>query len=321
MDKFYLVLPSNSSMKLYPENTLANFKVSLSQPIMLNDPDKWEVGLAEIQFPNSWYNIVEGKNYFEKDIVNPTREEVSGMFTNEKGNIELLQMITGLDGNQKTEVKSVTPVNLPSSVSSTEGESAEPPKKKAKDWQLISLVYRTRIALPAGRYDSVKDIIDPLNKSQKGIFRPFHFEYDPVTKRTKVDLKKNCAIRWQNSDIARCLGFFPDGVIKKEGKTVSPTLSSVQDTISSIYVYTDIIENQHAGDVKVPLLRIVPVTQSHGKVCYEKYDKPYFFPVNRGHIEKISINIRGDTGELIPFQSGKVVVTLLFKRKLAKFYD
>lgn len=315
MEKFYLVLPSNSSMKLYPENTLANFKVSLSQPIMLNDPDKWEVGLAEIRFPNSWYNIDEGKNYFEKDIINPTKEEVSGMFTNEKGNIE---MIARLDDNEKTEVAS--PVNLPLS-SAASIEASEPPKKKTKDWQLISLVYRTRITLPAGHYDSAKDIINPLNKSQKGIFRPFHFEYDSVTKRTKVDLKNNCVIRWQNSDIARCLGFFPNGVIKKEGKTISPTLSSVQDTISSIYVYTDIIENQHAGDVKVPLLRIIPVTQPNGKVCYEKYDKPYFFPVNRGHIEKISINIRDDTGELVPFQSGKVVVTLLFKRKLAKFYD
>ena len=128
------------------------------------------------------------------------------MFTNEKGNIELMQMITRLGDDQKTEVKSITPVNLHSAEAST--SASEPPEKKSKDWQLISLVYRTRISLPAGHYDSVKDITDPLNKRQKGIFRPFHFEYDSVTKRTKVDLKKNCTIRWQNSDIARCLGVY-----------------------------------------------------------------------------------------------------------------
>ena len=55
MEKFYLVLPSNSSMTLYPENTLADYTVNLSQPVTLDDPHKWEVGLAEIQFPNSWY--------------------------------------------------------------------------------------------------------------------------------------------------------------------------------------------------------------------------------------------------------------------------
>lgn len=51
-----LVLPSNSSMKNFPQNTLAQFTVQLPQPIDLSR-GKWEIGLSEIQFFKSWYNV------------------------------------------------------------------------------------------------------------------------------------------------------------------------------------------------------------------------------------------------------------------------
>lgn len=51
-----LVLPSNSSMSYFPENTLSQFTVRLDKEIDLKN-HKYEVGLAEILFNNSWYNI------------------------------------------------------------------------------------------------------------------------------------------------------------------------------------------------------------------------------------------------------------------------
>lgn len=52
---FYLTLPSNSSMAYFPDNTLAQFKTKLPQDIDLTG--RWQVGLAEIQFPHTFYNI------------------------------------------------------------------------------------------------------------------------------------------------------------------------------------------------------------------------------------------------------------------------
>ena len=46
---FYLTLPSNSSMQIYPTNTLTNFNTQLPNSLFL-DGD-WEVGVAEIQYP------------------------------------------------------------------------------------------------------------------------------------------------------------------------------------------------------------------------------------------------------------------------------
>ena len=57
---FYLTLPSNSSMQIYPTNTLTNFTTQL--PISLFLDGDWEVGLAEIQYPYTWNNIGSGKN-------------------------------------------------------------------------------------------------------------------------------------------------------------------------------------------------------------------------------------------------------------------
>ena len=44
-------------MELYPDNTLAHYVTKLPQRIELDG--QWEVGLVEIQYPHSWYNIPE----------------------------------------------------------------------------------------------------------------------------------------------------------------------------------------------------------------------------------------------------------------------
>jgi len=64
MDDFYVVLPSNSipSKEIYPENQPSHFRLRLAQPLELHG--SWEVGIAEIHLPFSWYNIDEDNNSF-----------------------------------------------------------------------------------------------------------------------------------------------------------------------------------------------------------------------------------------------------------------
>src|SRR6266516_6779587 len=57
MTHFYLTLPSNSSQQFFPNNTLTEFTTKLPSTIELTN--EWEVGLAEIMFPRSWYTIPE----------------------------------------------------------------------------------------------------------------------------------------------------------------------------------------------------------------------------------------------------------------------
>lgn len=48
-EDFYLVLPSNSSMKYFPDNTTTHFTTQLSREIALSG--QWAVGLSEIHIP------------------------------------------------------------------------------------------------------------------------------------------------------------------------------------------------------------------------------------------------------------------------------
>ena len=57
MTHFYVTLPSNSSMQYYPENTVTKYKTHLAQPISLDG--EWEVGLFEIEYHRTWYNVEE----------------------------------------------------------------------------------------------------------------------------------------------------------------------------------------------------------------------------------------------------------------------
>ena len=61
--EFYVTLPSNSSMEYFPDNKTSNFVTKLSRTLQLDG--EWEVGLAEIDYPHTWYNIREGKNSVE----------------------------------------------------------------------------------------------------------------------------------------------------------------------------------------------------------------------------------------------------------------
>ena len=53
MDNFYVTLPADGSGYYYPANTIANFTTKIATPHELQ-PNKWEVGLVEILFPDGY---------------------------------------------------------------------------------------------------------------------------------------------------------------------------------------------------------------------------------------------------------------------------
>ena len=52
-----MTLPSNSSFAHFSNNTLSDYTTKLSQEIHLEG--SWEVGIAEISYPRTWYNVSE----------------------------------------------------------------------------------------------------------------------------------------------------------------------------------------------------------------------------------------------------------------------
>jgi len=283
--QFYLTLPSNSSMDIYPDNKTSNFIVNLPNALELNNRN-WEVGFSEIQFPHLWYNISKGRNTIKRVVTNPTTEELNYFFPIEEGK----------DVAKETEKRK------------------QLLSRKPDD---MTIEYKIDINIPEGYYSSIEQLISILQRQESGNPNPIHYSYNPISRRSIIQTSNQTKLYFQNSDIARCLGFKSDHVT---GNTVSEFTSTVKK-YNSIYVYTDIIQNQNVGDYKVPLLRVVPVISLYGENSCVRYDRPHFIPISRHNIQTIEVNLRDDTGELISFESGKAIVTLVFRRRSARFYE
>jgi len=63
MSRFYLTLPSNSSRRYYPENTVARYTTKLDNTVELHGD--WEVGLVEISTPADMTNVGENECYLD----------------------------------------------------------------------------------------------------------------------------------------------------------------------------------------------------------------------------------------------------------------
>lgn len=60
---FHLTLPSDNSKNYFPDNKVSHFITRL--PKCLELTGKWVVGISEIIFPHTWYNVNETNNLVE----------------------------------------------------------------------------------------------------------------------------------------------------------------------------------------------------------------------------------------------------------------
>jgi len=87
----FLVLPSNASMDIYPENKTSDFTLHLPKELDLKG--SWEVALVELFYPNSWYNIDKLNNHwihYEQDHVSTITSVPIGYYQNSRHVVEQL---------------------------------------------------------------------------------------------------------------------------------------------------------------------------------------------------------------------------------------
>ena len=59
---FYITLPSNASKEYYSNNTASVYQIRMPRTFYLKG--KYEVALAEIQYPHTWRSVREDLEYF-----------------------------------------------------------------------------------------------------------------------------------------------------------------------------------------------------------------------------------------------------------------
>ena len=144
-------------------------------------------------------------------------------------------------------------------------------------------------------YNNITGLVKDLNgcMTKEGQAK-IKLTYSKSTLKVTVDVKKGAYI-WLTGDIATALGLDQDTVINK--KTASPYVADINAGFSSIYLYSNVVDAQFVGDVKVPLLRIVNTEGKYGQNVNVSFRNLQYMPVKVRSFTTVEIDIKDDKNE------------------------
>ena len=194
--------------------------------------------------------------------------------------------------------------------------------------------------LPEGFYKTPESIIDACNEAINSQVRDssVYFTYNKLNKRVtiqfpdqqvkdelnvfsddgNIDAVSTRNVRvlsvHANEQLGGLLGFQGDTLFDKT--TTSTRVLSLERgcTLHNLYVYCDLVQDSVVGGCLVPILRVLRTQGEEGQSVSEIYQKPYYRPLGKRNFETIHTYILDETGERIPFTSGRVTLTLHFRR-------
>ena len=151
-----------------------------------------------------------------------------------------------------------------------------------------------------------------------GVLAKYESDAAIVTLAAKVECPFKSLVRYKSAEeLHNILGLktYKDPVIREFfGQSTYSIPPQMKFKTPALYVYSDIVDSELVGDVKVPLLRTVPIEGQMGDFVHKEFIRPYFKPLTRGYINSILIEVKDDTGQDMEFIIGKVICTLNFRR-------
>ena len=213
--------------------------------------------------------------------------------------------------------------------------------KMSSGGNVISRPYSgQKLAFMPGTLDSVAQLLATVKRT---VGLP-HFSFREIksTGKYEILLGKYEGISFPSEEIPSIIGFegIPDSNGIHIGYKMNPNENRLMKSDETkayygefpadlcaekhlIFIYTNIIEYQYVGNTKAPLLRVIDSKHclKNGSVCeLEPTHRIVFTNLDckkllTNTIQSISIELRTETGQLIPFSgTGEVILTLQFKK-------
>lgn len=175
------------------------------------------------------------------------------------------------------------------------------------------------LKLDPGKY-TASQLTEALNALFQSITTgsPPKFIFNNITQKISVVIKETAKV-WITKELSIVLGFAGLSYFQGPQTYHSPHVCDMNRGFYSLYCYCSVVEPVFVGDVRVPLLRIVPITGEHGDTITQTYTAPQYMPVSNTSFDTIEINIKDDTGKPIAFERGKVVLTLHFRLRRSPY--
>ena len=188
------------------------------------------------------------------------------------------------------------------------------------DTQLVSDIQPSHksvynLQLPEGYYSSPTKLAEKLTEVCRtmlpyDLIDSVRLTYDVIIGKFTIHIQRGIKIIFHR-EFSRMTGLRKHIQFSQMGRFTC----DIQRGVYSLYIYCDVCKENIVGDVKVPLLQIVPIRGEHGDYICERYDVPIYTPLQRNNISEIKINIMDDTGRKIPFQAGKTIITLHIRKR------
>jgi hypothetical protein len=171
--------------------------------------------------------------------------------------------------------------------------------------------------IEAGYYDRPERMIAAINNTLKKASdeTKVTLSYSKITQKVTVDLDPGTILSMDMSNIHGFNNSFVTTAREADSVVV------MAQGFHALYVYTNVVESRVVGDSVVPLLRIVPLEGKHGDVVSKNFDNVQYITVLHREFTTIEIDIRDDAGRHVPFERGRVTVTLHFRRRKPSFFE
>ena len=178
--------------------------------------------------------------------------------------------------------------------------------------------YSTSV-IPHGYYPTIKEFVAAVNKTLKTDTNgDIWLTYNKITRKITVHVKNKAKLALAGR-FASTIGFEKREVVITK-KTEAPLPVSLEAGFHAMYLYTDIVEPQLVGDSKVSLLKVVKCAGEFGENVTVSFPNLQYVPVNVKSFETVEIDIKDDTQEKVPFEFGKVIVTLHVRQRRSPLF-
>jgi len=175
--------------------------------------------------------------------------------------------------------------------------------------------HATTLYLPEDEYEDPESLMDDFLVTKQNYCT---ITYDTKTKAIEMNLNPPAATTLVFSDtLARLLGFKQSSFA--QGRIYHGELS-MGVSLGMMFVYCDLIEHVTVGDVRAPLLRTFDMVKCSNDIVHRHFTNLVYVPVQKKQFDSIEINIMRDTGESMPFDSGKSLVLLHFRRSSNPYF-
>lgn len=116
-------------------------------------------------------------------------------------------------------------------------------------------------------------------------------------------------------DLLEFVGFNREVTMRRKINAIGRIPSDVNRGLNLLYVYCDVESDVLIGDSRASLLRVCNTDSEHCRIARVIYVRPHHVPVGRCKFDAIKTSINNELGRPMPFEFGRWLATLHFRRR------